>query len=133
MATVVVDTCVVSFLFKGDSRAQLYRPHLADNLLVISFMTLAELYRWPLESGWGLNRRATLEAHLNDFVVYPFNRALCQRWAEITHQGASKGKPVPMADAWTAATAFLYEIPLVSNNRRHFERIEGLTLLSEAS
>jgi hypothetical protein len=45
----VVDTDVVSFAFKGDSRADLYGPHLTNRLLVISFMTLAELERWSLE------------------------------------------------------------------------------------
>ena len=43
MDAVVLDTDVVSFLFKDDTRAELYRPHLTDKLLVISFMTLAEL------------------------------------------------------------------------------------------
>jgi len=71
MATVVVDTCVVSFLFKRDSRAQLYRPHLTGNTLVISFVTLAELYRWPLERSWSLDRRDTLEEHLSDYVDTP--------------------------------------------------------------
>ncbi len=45
----VVDTDVVSFLFKRDSRAELYRRHLTGALLTISFMTLAELERWTLE------------------------------------------------------------------------------------
>ena len=132
MATVLVDTCVVSLNFKNDSRADLYDRHLAGNLLVISFMTLAELYRWPLERGWSLNRRALLERHLSDFVVYPFNQALCQKWAEITYEAKRNGTPIPRHDDWTAATALLYEIPLVTNNQRHFQHIEGLTLISEA-
>lgn len=49
---VVVDTDVVSYLFKGDSRAEAYRPHLTGNLLVVSFMTVAELDRWALERDW---------------------------------------------------------------------------------
>ena len=41
MSTVViVDTDVVSFLFKGDTRAQLYRPHLQGKTLALSFMTV---------------------------------------------------------------------------------------------
>ena len=53
MPSVVVDTDVVSFLFKRDQRADLYRPYLEGNLLVISFMSLAELDRWALERNWG--------------------------------------------------------------------------------
>ena len=43
---VVVDTDVVSFLYKRDTRAALYRPHLDGQLPIISFMTLAELMKW---------------------------------------------------------------------------------------
>jgi len=39
MKPIVVDTDVVSFLFKNDSRAQSYLPHLYDRQWFISFMT----------------------------------------------------------------------------------------------
>jgi tRNA(fMet)-specific endonuclease VapC len=45
---IVVDTDVLSYLFKGDTRGDLYRPHLDGQVLLISFMTLAELDRWAL-------------------------------------------------------------------------------------
>jgi predicted nucleic acid-binding protein len=35
-------------------------------------------------------------------------------------------------DLWIAATAIRYSIPLLSNNRRHFEEVPGLVLISEA-
>ena len=58
MSTVVLDTDVWSFLFKGDSRAEQYRPYLEDNALCISFQTVAELYQWIETAGWGEKRRA---------------------------------------------------------------------------
>jgi len=66
MTAVVVDTCVVSFLLKRDTRAELYRPHLEVDTKVISFMTLAELYRWSEESNWGERRKAELEDDLSN-------------------------------------------------------------------
>ena len=45
----VVDTDVISFLFKQDTRADLYKPHLQGHLLLISPMTRAELEAWALE------------------------------------------------------------------------------------
>lgn len=45
---VVVDTDVISFQFKGDSRASLYDPHLAGHILVVSFMSVAELDYWAV-------------------------------------------------------------------------------------
>jgi hypothetical protein len=53
MRAAIVDTDVVSILFKCDSRAMFYSPHLTGRLLAISFMTWAELERWPLERKWG--------------------------------------------------------------------------------
>ena len=54
---VVVDTDVVSYLFKQDTRADLYKPHLQGHLLLISPMTRAELEAWALERNWGRPRR----------------------------------------------------------------------------
>ena len=44
MDLAVVDTDIVSFRFKKDSRARLYRRHLIGRAPVIAFMTLAELH-----------------------------------------------------------------------------------------
>ena len=49
----LVDTSVLSLLLKRDTRAIAYAPHLRDRVGVLSFMTLAELYRWPEERDWG--------------------------------------------------------------------------------
>jgi predicted nucleic acid-binding protein len=57
MNAAIVDTDVVSMLFKGDTRALAYGPHITGRLLGISFMTLAELERWPLERNWGQRRK----------------------------------------------------------------------------
>lgn len=131
MPSVVVDTDVVSFLFKEDSRAELYRPHLTDKLLVMSFMTVAELDQWALERNWGATRRARMEEHLRNFVIYPFNRALCSKWAEASYSARRNGHPIQCADAWIAATALLHEIPLVTHNRDDYISVEGLTIISE--
>lgn len=58
----VVDTDVVSYLYKGDSRADLYYPHLFGQILVTSFQTIAELRRWMLSANWGARRRQHLES-----------------------------------------------------------------------
>jgi hypothetical protein len=56
MTSVVLDTDVVSFLFKNDSRALKYLPHLHKRQWLISFMTEAELEQWALLSNWHAKR-----------------------------------------------------------------------------
>jgi tRNA(fMet)-specific endonuclease VapC len=128
----VVDTDVVSLLFKNAPTAKAYFPHLTGRLLVISFMTVAELDRWALHRNWGAGRVARMNSHLQQFVFYPADRALCSAWAAITNAEQRKGRIISTADAWIAATAIVNSIPLVTHNKRHFETVDNLQVISEA-
>jgi predicted nucleic acid-binding protein len=68
MTSVVVDTDVVSFLFKNDSRAQLYLPLLKNRKLLVSFMTEAELEQWILLARWGESRVQRFQEFMTGFV-----------------------------------------------------------------
>jgi tRNA(fMet)-specific endonuclease VapC len=133
MAAVVVDTDVVSYEFKRDSRAVLYDAHLAGRQLILSFMTLAELDRWTLEHRWGNARRARLDRHIQKFAVCYADRNLCRWWAEVTHRARRQGRPIGPADAWIAATALAMTIPLVTHNPADYAGVDGLTILSGAT
>jgi predicted nucleic acid-binding protein len=95
MNAAIVDTDVVSMLFKGDTRALAYRPHITGRLLGISFMTLAELERWPLERNWGQRRKLELAQHLTRYAVLPVSRELCAKWAEVFFRREEKRAPDP--------------------------------------
>jgi len=132
IAGAVVDTDVVSFPFRHDSRATLYRPHLAGRLLLISFMTLAELHRWALRRRWGARRRAALAAHLGQFIVGWPDEALCLQWADVMVQTERVGRPMSVPDAWQAAMALINGVPIITHNRRDFAGVPGLAMISEA-
>ena len=132
MIGVVLDTDVVSFLFKRDTRADLYRPHLTGKISVISFMTLAELDRWSIERNWGANRKRKMEEHLKNFVIHHSNRELSLKWAEVSHSARRNGRPIQSADAWIAATAILHDVALITHNRNDFIGVDGLTIISES-
>src|SRR5271165_3314871 len=93
MHAAIIDTDVVSMLFKGDSRARLYRRHMSGRLLGISLMSLRELERWPLERNWAAFQRAELARHLTRYVVLPASRELCAKWAEVSGRPAARGVP----------------------------------------
>jgi tRNA(fMet)-specific endonuclease VapC len=121
LTAVVVDTSVVSYLLKDHSLAPLYREHLKNRFLAVSFMTVAELYRWPFERGWGQAKISTLKSHLRDYVVLPYDDGRIM---------SKKGWPISAADAWVAATAIWHGVPLVTHNLRNFRHVDGLNLIS---
>jgi tRNA(fMet)-specific endonuclease VapC len=128
---VVVDTDVVSYLFKSDTRASLYRPHLDGQLPIISFMSLAELERWTLARGWGVRRRQDLLNYLRRYLIEPSSPDLCRLWAEAMDSARRAGKPILTGDAWVAATALAHGVPIVTNNPTDFAGVAGLTIISE--
>ena len=79
----LVDTDVVSFFYKKDTRARAYEQHLAGQTLFISFVTVAELYRWPFERNWGERRKRELMVYLRRYAVLPYDDALAWVWAEL--------------------------------------------------
>lgn len=131
MKTVVLDTDLVSFLFKGDTRGDWYKPYLEGSILVISFMTIAELDRWTLERNWGDTRKEKMEQHLKKFVFVPYDRQLCLKWAEACYSARRNGKPISTSDAWVAATALLFDLRLLTHNKNDYLGFDGLTLISE--
>lgn len=134
MPLVVVDTCVVSYLYSGVPLADRYRARIGEHDKAISFMTFAELYYGTLKRDWSHARRDALLAHVErDYTVLPFDPRLCAQWAEVRDQTRRVGQQIRVADSWIAATALLYDAPLVTHNRKHFEVLEPeLTVISES-
>jgi len=127
----VVDTDVISYLLRRDSRAELFRPYLTGKLLAVSFMTIAELDRWALQRNWGPERKERMAAFLERFLIVPADRALCRTWAEVAEQARRNGRPIQTADAWVAAAAIALGVPLVTNNRSDFAGVTDLAILPQ--
>jgi predicted nucleic acid-binding protein len=130
MTQIVVDTDVVSFLFKNHPIGRPYDPELAGRVALISFMTVAEVERWAIQYRWGEQRLHWLHLYLNRFTVVPSSPDLCRKWAEVMAAAQAAGRRIECADAWIAATALLYSAPLVTHNRNDYLGVPGLTLIS---
>lgn len=128
MNTVVLDTNIVSYLMRGHSLAELYRPHLDGRRLAISFMTVGELYEGAYRAKWGWRRLTRLKETVETYVVIPFSLGICREWGAIRCE--RRTRPIAADDAWIAATARTHGLPLVTHNRGDFTDIPGLEVLS---
>ena len=129
MARLVVDTNVVSYLLKGDTRAGLYRRQLNGRELCVAFPTDAELYRSAVQLGWGQTRIDALRAMPAGYTLLVYDDETAWAWARVM---CIKGHTMAPGDAWVAAAALRHGLPLVTHNRRHFDPVPGLNVISEA-
>ena len=130
---VLVDTDVYSYLGKpGSKYASLYLPHVDQKRLAVSFITIGELYFGAHKKKWSAERVAGIKDRLRSVAIVPFDEGVCRTYGEIKARLEEKGTPIADNDLWIAACAIRHSIPLVSNNRNHFERVPGLVLKSEA-
>lgn len=96
-------------------------------------MTLMELQTWALNRHWSERRRLTLHDKLQkSFTIYHSYEALCRACAEVAHYSIRKGRRMRDGDAWIAATAYALDLPLISHNKKDFEHLDMIQLISAA-
>lgn len=119
--SLVIDTDVASYLFKDSPRAKSFRPMLQGKQPALAFVSVAELFKWTLKRRWGSAKVEQLEAAMRRYVVIPYDRDLAWAWARLVASCEDAGRPIAAADAWVAAAALRHDVPLLTNNSKHFE------------
>ena len=92
------------------------------HLEVRSHMSVSVVTRTELYAGHERNEPA-VEALLGRMGELEVDRNIARMAGRIQRNNGLK-----MADALIAATALEHRLPLMTRNRRHFERVDGLTL-----
>jgi tRNA(fMet)-specific endonuclease VapC len=133
MSLFLIDTDIASFIFKGSNYADPYLPILNGQELALSFMTVAELFQWAILRQWGDLRLAQLEKYLSNYLIIPVDQPLCRAWAEVRANCQSTGRIISPQDAWIAATALRYDLPLVTHNVKDFLGVPNLQLITPLS
>ena len=135
MDAVLLDTDVFSYLIRpGDRRGDVYRSHVLNKTIAISFITVGELYYGSIKKGFVERTLASLEERIKSAVIVPYDQELCREYGRIRHS-LPAGVTVGTNDLWIAACAKRHSIPLITNNRKHFDHIvkhAGLKMITES-
>ncbi len=91
----------------------------------VSSITAAELAFGVDKSGSARNRMA-LEKFLAPLEIVPFGPDAVWKYGALHSALERAGTPIGALDTLIAAHALALEVPLVTNNGREFQRVEGL-------
>jgi predicted nucleic acid-binding protein len=125
---VLVDTNVVSYLFRLTPQGEPFRIILENRRKIISFQTQAELLVWS--AYWSKLNQAKLERWIDSrFGFLAHNESVTRAWVEVNISAKRNGYPIAGADAWIAATALSSGVPLLTADKNDFLGVDGLKLL----
>lgn len=125
----VLDTNVLIALQKLDAKARAhYRAANAEGVSIgipalVRFEARCELIR-PLFQ----KRLAALDVLLAPHATLALDQATVDRAAELFETLRASGNLIENMDLLIAATALQHDATLITNNTKHFSRIEGLRL-----
>lgn len=113
-------------LHKGrPGAAQGFLARERQSKLFLTFTTLGEL-----AAGHSFSRRETLESFVAPFRVLELDAEVCWRYGELFRFLKKNGLLIESNDMWIAATALAHDLPVVTRNVRHYQRVPGLEVVS---
>ena len=122
----MLDTDITSYIIRDKS--PLIAEKLAEiepSMVGISVITRAELLyglkKLPINHGLHLIVRQFLRI----IRIFSWDMEAADHYADIRHQLVSTGQPIGEMDMMIAAHALALGAILVTNNTRHYERIDG--------
>ena len=98
--------------------------------LGLSIISLAELYDGVYSSRDLQKSQSVLERFLRGVTLVNLDPEICRLFGRERSRLRAAGSIVADFDLLIGATALRHDLTLFTNNRRHFERIEGLRIES---
>jgi tRNA(fMet)-specific endonuclease VapC len=98
--------------------------------LAISIISLAELFEGVHYSRHPEQSQQALEAFLEDVSGLGIDEEVCKLFGRERGRLRQQGALIGDFDLLIAATGLHYGLTVLTNNRQHFERVEGLQLES---
>ena len=104
---------------------------LAPEGLALSIIALAELYEGVYYASDPVESEAALQRFLNpELTILGIDEETCKTFGKERGRLRAAGLMIGDCDLLIGATTLRHNLTLLTNNRRHFERIEGLRMES---
>jgi len=125
----MLDTNICIYLIKNRSEMLLNRMSLLrTGEMGVSVVTVAELQYGVSKSENRKRNQAALEAFLLPIEIAEVTVDVTVVYGQVRAELEKKGRPIGPLDMFIAAHALSLDVPLVTNNTREFERVQGLRL-----
>lgn len=121
----VVDTGIfIEYLRKPEKSKTILASLPNDSSLFVSAVTVYELMMGATTD----QKKKDVEILLEGISILPFDEEVSLKAAEIYHNLRRRNLIIEFRDIFIAATAIIFQLPIKTLNKDHFQRIETLEL-----
>ncbi|GGM76063.1 hypothetical protein GCM10010967_04540 [Dyadobacter beijingensis] len=121
----VIDTGIfIEYLRKTEKSKTILASLPNDSSLFVSAVTVYELMMGATND----QKKKDVEILLEGVSVLPFDEEVSMKAAEIYHNLRRRNLMIEFRDIFIAATALVFQLPIKTLNKDHFQRIETLDL-----
>lgn len=124
----MLDTNICIYVIKGADEVLRQRLQSHRDDVCISAISRAELEYGVAKSSRKEANRRMLDAFLEDLPVLPFENEPARAFGDINVGLFAVGTPIGPLDLLIAVHARALGLTLVTNNRREFDRVPGLSV-----
>ena len=124
----LLDTDTIIYSLKGHPAVRKNLMLHTDDPMSLSIITLLELYYGAYKSQKVTSNLAKIRILENSFDIISLGTESAATFGLLKADLEKIGNPLDDFDIMIAACAMTYNLTLVTNNYRHFQRIDGLKL-----
>lgn len=124
---ILLDTDICIEILRKNEKV-IKRRENTDEEILISFITVGELYYGAEKSSYAIENKKIIEEFLLTINVINSDNDIMMKFGEIKAQLKINNILLPDADLLIAATTLIKTDKLVTGNIKHFERIKGLNI-----
>lgn len=128
----LLDTDTIIYSLKGHPTVKVNLERHRQAVLKISIVTLMELYYGAYKSQKVTSNLSKIKSIEDAIEIIPLGRESAEVFAMLKANLEKSGTPLDDFDLILAACALAHDFILVTNNLKHFERVEGLRLTNWA-
>ena len=126
----LVDTDWVIHYLNGDETIRDRLDGFRTGGVGVSIITLAEVYHGIFQAPDVESEEREFEQFLRGFEILGITDAVCKLFGQERGRLKVSGRPIGDLDLLIGCTARVYGLTLLTNNRRHFDRIADLVIES---
>jgi predicted nucleic acid-binding protein len=124
----LLDTDTIIYSLKGNPEVLRNLDVHQQDPLRICAITLMELYYGAYKSNKPVSNLAKIRRIEDAFDIVPVDQTISETYGMIKSGLESTGAPLDDFDLIIASCALSHNLTLVTNNEKHFRRVEGLKL-----